>query len=182
MGDSFDCGSARMREDSAVFQTSTQIIGPNSPTTLTFHGMENRTQVVTSSAVVLNADGTPRLNPDGTPVKAFADQTITLDPNGADLPWEKDVTLPQWNGTLADGTTLPDGQYQLDFWITDGDGNPSPDVKTGFTIDTTLPSSAAISAVRSRAHWYAAPFTFHHAFQVRAVGTRLPFEAARNWA
>ena len=125
--------------------------------TLTFHALDNRTRSVTSGVTIWNnpennSEKTQRFNPDGSPVKAFADQSISLDPNGADLPWEKDVTLPDqsgqlgWLGVLADGTHLPNGSYFMCLQITDGDGNPSPGANpnlptnscTNFTITNRI--------------------------------------------
>ena len=92
--------------------------------TITFHAMENRTQVVTSSAVILNSDGNP--------LKALPDQTFQLSA-GSNLPWEANESL-SWNGIPTDGIALAGGQYQLVFSIIDGDGNVSPSTSTKLTI------------------------------------------------
>ena len=115
------------------FQTSTGnsrvniFAGNNSVMAVTFHAMENRTQTVTFTATIQNADGSE------TGMKAFDALSITLDPDGADLPWEKDVSL-SWNGTPVGGSALASGNYLLNSFLTDGDGNVSPSVSTVFSI------------------------------------------------
>ncbi len=116
-----------------TFLTSTTFPSQTNPTILTFHAMENRTQGVTFTATVLKEDSTD------TGKKAFSTQTLTLDPDGPELPWEKDVSLT-WNGLATDGSRFEDGKYLLDAFLTDEDTNDSPHVQLSFSIDRTAPT------------------------------------------
>lgn len=112
------------------FQTSNIYLGGGSTMTVTFRAVENRTQNITFAADVLDSNG------NSTGRMAFSTQSITLDTGGNLLPYEKDVSV-SWTGTPAVGAALSDGNYILDAYLYDGDGNQSPHTYANFKISTS---------------------------------------------
>jgi hypothetical protein len=108
-------------------------------TTITLKALENRRPDVTIFITVDSLDGMPIAADNFT-----NGGTFTLKP-GTELPWEDTLNI-KWNGKLADGAYLSDGEHTLYVQVQDEDKNLSEAATQKFTMDNKAPSfSVSIS-------------------------------------
>ena len=105
-------------------------VNPGLENTIAFTLMDNRTKKVYVTFYVDADDGARIISED--PIE------VILDPEGADLPWQKPYSV-SWNGRLATGSpiqALSDGRpHTLSAVVTDEiDGNSATYVISSFTV------------------------------------------------